>query len=236
VVQAAYDLLRKHYRTEYYFKNLIASSIFVGKHRAARSSAFLDELRIGQAVADCVLINGDGVVYEVKTEYDSPARLLHQLNEYYKAFAVVNVVVHESQRGAYEDALSDSPAGLITVGRRGSLSQARPPVRNDTCLNAKAILDVLRLAEAQQVLRDVCGHLPDVPNGVRYTTYLRLAQQADTRELQFHMQQALKSRALRNGTELLKDKELLPLRAVLTRLDPPLDAQENLRSWLRKDG
>lgn len=231
VVDAAYEVLSERYRSEYFYKNLITSKIFVGRHRAS-NAVLLNEFRVGNAVADCVLINGTGVVYEIKTEFDSPDKLDRQLANYYQAFPLVNVVAHANTAERYLRALEGSSAGLLVVGARGRLSTAKEAESDESSLDTRTMFNALRLAEIELVLRERFGVLPNVPNGIRYSEYLALAKKLPVVEFQRTMQKALKLRAPRGDRALLVESELASLRSVVLQLDPDAVQGENLVNWL----
>lgn len=232
VVEAAYALLASSYRSEYVYKNLIASKIFVGRHRAA-NSAILNEFRVGSAVADSLFVNGHATVYEIKTELDNPDKLKHQLAEYYRAFPLVNVVVHESSLDRYERLLSGTPVGLISVGTRWKLSTVFPAVEHASHLCVRTMVNALRVEEMQCVLTSLGFDLPDVPNGLRFARYLDIALEVGPSRFHDAFRTVLKQRrALSGDLRLHRDPQLFPLRALLAQLDPGPTEGENLYRWL----
>lgn len=232
VVQAAYDVLRHSYRCEYYYRNLITNKIFVGRHRAI-NSVLINELRIRDSIADCVIINGSATVYEIKTELDSPDKLATQLANYYRAFTKVNIVINERDIHRYERPLRETHAGLIAVGIRGHLSTIRPAVEETEKLDIRSMFNILRTQEAESILSRCIGHIPNVPNGLRYSTHLKLAQSIPPQLFQEEMQRALKSRTLKYSRDLMLDPEFVPLRAIIAQLDPDDTERRNLLSWLQ---
>lgn len=234
VVAAAYGTLSAQYRSEYFYKNLIASKIFLGRHRGA-NAVLLNEFRVGESVADCVLVNGKGTVYEIKTEFDSPEKLGRQLSNYYKAFPYVNVVAHASTVERYLRALQGTPAGLFVVGERNRLSQVKPAEMNETAFDTRTILNSLRRGELVQILDAWYGSTPVVPNGVAYETYLSMAAAIPVGEFQKAMQAALKQRPLWARRFLMSNKDLLPLRSIVLQLDPTPSQAESLVQWLESE-
>jgi len=235
VVELAYELLRRSYRSEYFYRNLLTSKVFVGRHRAA-NSVLLNEFRIGDSVADCVLVNGRGAVYEIKTEFDSPEKLQSQLASYYRAFPYATVVAHVDDADRYLRLLEDGPVGLIAVGTRDRLSEVKKAEPKTDEFDTRTMFNALRLSEVSGILQTVFGALPSVPNGLRYTTYLNLAQEMTPLSFQAHMQTALKTRELRNSRALMLAASLTPLRAVVAQLDPDEQQQVRLLSWLDARG
>lgn len=231
VVDAAYEVLCRNYRTEYFYRNLIVNKIFVGRHRAS-NCALIPEFRVHESVADCVLVNGEATVYEIKTEFDSPEKLQRQLASYYRAFTIVNVVAHKRNVERYLTILDASPVGVISVNSRQRLSQARPATKNTTSLDVKTMFDSLRLNEVTAILDRATGGVPDVPNGLRYGAFLDRATEIPPTIFHDEMRRELKGRATQNCRSLMLDRTLLPLSALLAQLDPSDQQQENLYSWL----
>lgn len=235
VVQEAYRLLAHSYRAEYVYKNLIASKVFVGRHRAA-NSIMINEFHVGDAIADAVFLNGAATVYEIKTELDNPDKLEHQLAEYYKAFPLVNVVVHESACERYEKLLDGSPAGIIVVGKRWRLSTRRMAREHFGDLVTRTMVNSLRVAEIEDALRSLGIEVPNVPNGLRYGCYLEIAQRFSAREFHEAFRRGLKSRGRRADANLYREPALFPLRSLLVQLDPSRSEGEKLLKWLSTKG
>lgn len=235
VVSIAYDLMRRSYRSEYFYRNLIASKIFVGRHRAA-NSVLLNEFRISDSVADCVLVNGRGTVYEIKTEFDSPEKLRSQLDNYYRAFPYTTVVAHADDVEKYLRLLHDTPVGLIAVGPRDRLSTIKAAEAKTDAFEIRSMFNALRIGEVRSILEQHFGSLPDFPNGLRYVEYLKLAEQLPPTDFQASMQSALKTRELRNSRGLMLSTSLVPLRALVAQLDPNTKQQDRLLTWLKTRG
>jgi hypothetical protein len=232
VMGAAYGLLSASYRSEYFYKNLIASKVVVGKHRAS-NVVMLSEFRIGSSVADCVFINGSGMVYEIKTEFDSPDKLQRQLANYYRAFPLVNVVAHENSAERYLKVLDGSPAGLLIVGARSRLSVAKAPEFTDEYFDIPTMFNAIRQADVETILTAEFGKLTPVPNGLRYTDRLSLAETMSSTQFQSGMQAALKRRLLKAERDLVINPQSEPLRALLLQINPTPVQGTNLRNWLK---
>lgn len=231
VVSTAYDKMAISYRSEYFYKNLIAKKLFRGKHKCANAT-LLNEFRIGGAIADCVFVNGQGNVYEIKTEFDSPEKLKHQIDSYYKAFPYVNVVTHENSIERYQNVLAGSTVGLLVAKNNGSLSRVKDAEMVDTQFDVRTILNALRQGEVLDILRGWHGSVPKVPNGVLYDVCLELAHKMPVGEFQFAMQQALKRRTLRKHGSWLRNPTLEPLLSVVVQLDPTESQSDSLMQWL----
>lgn len=235
VVEAAYDVLARCYRNEYVYKNLIASKIFVGRHRAA-NSVLLNEFAIGGSVADAMFVNGEATVYEIKTELDNPDKLSGQLADYYRVAPLVNVVVHESAVDRYAEQLQGSPTGLISVGPRWRLTSVKAAAATSKAFCVRTMFNTLRVAEAEATLVSLGAELPNVPNGRRYGSYLEVATRFEAVDFHTAWRVAIKARQLRGDVALHRDPGLFPLRALLAQLDPTSAEGSNLRVWLSTKG
>lgn len=232
VINEGYRMLSASYRSEYFYKNLIASKVVVGRHRAS-NVVMLSEFRIGDSVADCVFINGSGMVYEIKTEFDSPEKLERQLANYFRAFTQVNVVAHEGAAERYLRILKGTPAGLLIVGARSRLSTAKVAEQTRAYLDIQTMFNALRQADVERALTETFGKLPPVPNGLRYAERLSLAQTMSPMDFQTAMQSALKRRVLRADRTIVTGSLTEPLRALLFQINPTSDQMSNLLTWLQ---
>ncbi|HST49314.1 sce7726 family protein [Jatrophihabitans sp.] len=235
VLEAAYASMTANYRSEYVYRNLITNRIFLGRHRASSGTAFLNEFRVGASVADCVLVNGHATVYEIKTELDRPGpRLQSQLDSYYRAFPLVNVVVHEAHVPRYVDALEGTAVGVLSVGRRWRLSVVRPAIERMDEFDTKVLFNLLRAGEVEQALHAWFGEIPDVPNGIRYREHFTLAQRIPPLRFQSLVHGQLRMRGYRGHPAAILSPRLKPLRALLVQLQPNVAQYRYLLDWLER--
>lgn len=160
-INIAYKQLSKHYRNEYYYKNALLNRRLLGVH-SINTAVALAELPVGKSIADFVLLNGDAVVYEIKTELDDFSRLQDQLQDYYKAFKNVYVVTAESKIDHLKGILADSPAGIIALRKNGSLSH---PIKE--CQSYSKLLEhitLFKLLRKQEYLRITEELFDGIPN------------------------------------------------------------------------
>lgn len=64
-ISEIYHFMNYEYRNEYYYKNTILNQLLIKKHDLYNTAA-LTELPIGDSKADFIMINGRGVVYEIR--------------------------------------------------------------------------------------------------------------------------------------------------------------------------
>jgi len=105
-ISRIYHYMNVSYRNEYFFKNTILNQLLIKKHDLYNTVA-LTELPIADSKADFIMINGRGIVYEIKTDLDNFNRLESQISDYYKAFKYVNVVVGNKQYDKIKEHIFD---------------------------------------------------------------------------------------------------------------------------------
>jgi hypothetical protein len=138
-----YHFLFKNYRNEYIYKNIIANKILLGKH-SLNTSQMLTEFRVGRSKADVVLLNGASTVYEIKSQYDSFARLEKQMRAYFEIFDYINVITSSSQVKKLDSILPDK-AGILVLTNRNTISTIREAKSNRENINPDILFDSLVL-------------------------------------------------------------------------------------------
>ena len=160
-INMAYKQLAKHYRNEYYYKNALLNRRLLGVH-SINTAVALSELSVGKSIADFVLLNGDAVVYEIKTELDDFSRLDDQLQDYFKAFKNVYVVTAESKTAQLKRVLGDSSVGIIALRRNGSLSR---PIKMAQSYSGKLdYTSLFKLLRKQEYLNITEKYFSGIPN------------------------------------------------------------------------
>ena len=167
VLEAIYDLLVRHYRCEYVYKNSIAKNILVGRHRLA-GSTMATELRCDTSKADFVILNGTSTVYEIKTELDNLDRLPGQLQSYRRMFDKIMVVAPHNLAQELVEGL-DGDIGVLAMTARGTLRQLRPSKSHLDGCDPGCIFDSLRKSEYIPIVERHFGRLPSLPNTQHYS-------------------------------------------------------------------
>ena len=167
LLNGAFRILRLRRPVEYVFKSCLLKRLLLGPRRASTTACYF-ELPVGTARADMVLVNGQADVFEVKSRYDSPARLHAQLREYHRCFALVTVVTEEPLVRAYQSRLPEH-VGLSALTRRGSISPKRDPSPYHERLDHFELFRVLRQAERHSIAETCLGLSPlQIHPAVRY--------------------------------------------------------------------
>ena len=160
-ISEVYQYLRKKYQNEYYYKNTLLNKLLHGLH-SPHTTAALTEVPIANSKADFILINGKAVVYEIKTALDNFDRLDGQIEDYYKAFSRVVVVIPEENYDDVQQKLKDSPVGICLLTKKGTLSIRKEPVEYRSMLSKPIMFKILRKYEYEQILLKYFNLLPDV--------------------------------------------------------------------------
>ena len=195
-----FRFLFKNYRNEYIYKNALAEKILLGKH-SLNTSFMLSEFRAGNCKADSVILNGSSTVYEIKSTYDSVARLERQLTAYHKTFDRINVITSDDQLAKVEQVINDS-VGSMVLSDRYTISAVREPVSQKACIDPSVIFDSLRKSEYTAIIKAQFGSVPDVPNTRIYAECKRLFVELDPRIAHDEMVRVLKKRG---NCRLLRD-------------------------------
>lgn len=157
---------RRAYRHEYVYKNALTQKVLLGTH-SLKSATMLTEFRVGECKADVVILNGTSVVYEIKSERDSLARLERQLAAYLQVFDLVNVLVGANHLEATHAAVPEE-VGLLVLSERFQLSTVRDASSNLDRLVPTKIFETLQRREAELVLQKCRRAVPKLPNTQMY--------------------------------------------------------------------
>jgi len=153
-----YSILEKYYQNEYVLKNSFLTEWLVKELGESISKVF-SEYRVGDAIADLAMFNGNSKVFEIKTEYDNDSRLKLQLENYQKLFNQIFIIIPVTKLHLYEK--YDSSIGIITYKR--SQTQKFLLYRNaidNAEIDAETIMRVLHTNEYKAIVNSYFGKLP----------------------------------------------------------------------------
>lgn len=196
-----YVYLGEEQRNEYYYMNTLLNKLLVGIHNVNTTTAF-SQMRIGQHIADFVMINGEGRVYEIKSDLDNFDRLYDQLKDYFKAFSKVSVLstLHEYERVAsLLDRLGDmgDAVGIYLMNDNDTYFNRinrREPKQFNANLDYSCIFKLLRKQEYENVLTTYFGEIPLVAPVFHFRACLEQFQQIPILEAQSLAFEELKKR------------------------------------------
>ncbi len=194
-ISEIYHFMDCEYRNEYFYKNTILNQLLIKKHDLYNTAA-LTELPISASKADFIMINGRGVVYEIKTDLDNLHRLGNQINDYYKVFSYVYVVVGNKQLSHVKEFLKDQKVGIYELTSSGKLICRKKALYNKENLSYEAMFQVLRKAEFESILLQHFHKLPEVNSFQYYRECQKWLESINIITLQKDVMKCLKARTL----------------------------------------
>lgn len=165
ILDDAFEALRATRRSEYVYKNDVVSRLVFGRHKPTSAAAAL-EFGVGSSKADVVVVNGTTTVYEIKTDYDSFARLDSQQRDYAEFAEHVYVVVSPQRGQAALDAVPHH-VGVIALSRSGRMSTVRSAEGGLERIKPTRLFQALRSGERAAVLEAEGQHHDGSTVGMR---------------------------------------------------------------------
>jgi len=205
IIQHSYDHLLINYRHEYLYKTALLNS-YVLQHYSLADTVLLNEFKIGNSKADCVLVNGTNKVFEIKTELDSPERLNSQLSDYYKAFSEVYVVIYHASTDKYLQLLN-SNVGIMTF-RDNRVEIFREATPDQSRLEAAAMMKALRKDEYLNIIKRMSGNVPPVPPIHLFKVCLQIISDYAVDEVQAEFLKVIKQRINHQTNEYISAEEI----------------------------
>lgn len=184
IISEVYNYLGRSNRNEYYYMNTLLNKLLVGIHNVNTTTA-LSQVRICNHIADFVMINGEGKVYEIKSDLDNFERLNDQLFDYFKAFSKVSVLASEHERDHVErvlDRLGDlgDSVGIYVLSEDDKIfskARSREPKEFNELLDHRCIFTLLRKREYENILLSYFGEIPQVAPVFYFKECLRMFRQ-----------------------------------------------------------
>ena len=220
-------------RDDYVFRSALTQKLVLGRH-SLRTTAVMHELRVGSSKVDMVVVNGGSTAFEIKSDRDTLARLLRQIEDYRRAFTSV-VVVASAPNAAVAEGMLPPNVGVMSLSDRYTLRTLRPAVPDSSHLSSVAMIDVLRRHEAVAVVRAL-GVEPPVLANTQVRSYLtECAKSLSAREVHAAMVNVL--RRTRSQSELAEELLGFPpsLRAAMLSLGLSNDDRHRLAQALDRD-
>lgn len=168
LISEIYAHLGKQQRNEYYYMNTLLNKLLDGIHNVNTTTAF-SQIHIGHSIADFVMINGEGRVYEIKSDLDNFDRLSDQLSDYYRAFSKVSVLASIYELEKVKQVLSafgdmGDAVGIYVLSEQNTIfnkERSREPVEFNDMLDHTNIFKLLRKREYENVLLRYFGRVPE---------------------------------------------------------------------------
>lgn len=222
--------LASNRRSEYVYKNTIANKVLFGKH-SPRTTALLQEFRVGRSKIDSVVVNGKVQAYEIKTELDSPSKLPKQISDYRQVFPLISVVTHSSVSSRYESLFAGTSIGVMALTRAGTFSTRKEAVPDYSQLSSESMMRSLRKSEYSALVAEAFGSVPDVPNTLFFRACLDRVGGIPIDAMFELWADQLRKRKLRSPEEL-SSEEVRPIRHVCAEVNPDRSGVARLQEWL----
>lgn len=231
VIRNLYSIMNENYRFEYLYKNNLFNKLV--EQKKLSETIVLNELRVGSSIADTVFVNGEPVLYEIKTELDNPQKLFSQLKDYEKAFAKIYIVTHESIYYKYYQAIKASKVGLMYVSTDNNLIVKKQVEDNFENLDHQILFKLLRKGEFTSLIENYFGNIPAVPNTIFFRTCLEMVKQIPIQQFYTLVFSELKKRKKLKNDFLQSNKTPKELRYICYTLDFDKNNYQSLYRFLR---
>ena len=164
-----YMCLGQENRNEYYYMNTLLNRLLVGIHSVNTTTA-LSQVHIGRHIADFVMLNGEGKVYEIKSDLDNFDRLYDQLSDYFTAFSKVAVLASVYEYEKLQRVLSDfgemgDAVGIYVLSEDDTIFspiRSKEPKQFHENLDHINMFKLLRKCEYENIIQKHFGELPEV--------------------------------------------------------------------------
>ena len=191
-LSSAYTYLKSEYRCEYVYMNEIANQLLL-KFHDDNSATFLKELFSDKSIADIVIINGNTVAYEIKTELDNFERLAGQIDSYLNLYDKTYLVTHKE---ALKPTLLRIPGeiGVIIFEEDGKLTTVKEAACCVNRFDPKKAVFTLRQSELNKAYKKYEGCLPVMGTAVVHSYLIEWFTGLDQGSAHTIFAESLKSR------------------------------------------
>lgn len=228
-----YNELLESYRSEYVYKNVLINKKLIKKY-SLKSTIALNEFKIGNSIADFVLLNGKARVFEIKTELDGLDKLEKQISDYYSFATEVYIVTSSKHIEKLIELYKETNVGIIELTQKNSLKEIKPALTKIDLLDHSSIFKSLRKNEYINVLEANSFQIPKVPNTLIFKECFNLSKDIDIVDFQKSAIKVLKKRNIKNP-DLLKDNRIPNyLKHICYSLNLSKPEYEELNSFLNK--
>lgn len=190
--ETVYDYLMYNYRCEYIYKNEIANQILLRYHKN-NSATLLKEVMSYNSIADIVIINGNTVAYEIKSELDSFDRLEGQMKAYQMLYDSLYVVTYSGALDVLTPKL-DPEIGIIILDEKGKLKTVRKAAVSTVRFSPEKAVLTLRQSELLKAYEKHEGKFPKMGTALVFNFCINWYSQLDKEKAHRIFRESLKSR------------------------------------------
>lgn len=197
-----YSWLKKGYQCEYFYKNEVISQYII-KKLGTKNSIIFNEFRVGESIVDLAMFNGESKAFEIKTDFDSPKRLLKQLDSYRRIFNKVYLIVSYERLPQYLNIIPDC-IGVLSLGIKGNRVIINTIREAETSMNldCEILIRCLRTKEYRNIVQEFY-QIPLTEDGDIYKKCLKALESIPKQILNHLFITELKKR--KSLTNLLSD-------------------------------
>lgn len=232
LIQKAYSIISDKYRIEYFYKNTILNSLLTQSQFVQDSVVVFNEFKINKSIADVVYINGTNRAYEIKTELDTPERMVGQIADYKKMFSEINIVTHESLYSRYNNILDNDEIGIYVLDEQLKIVNKKMALIDNSKLDVEVMLKTLRKKEIISLIYDITSIHIQISNMYFFDECLLLLKDYDILEVQKLVFKYLKQRGIREKDMLLNPETINELKYICLSLSFSKKEYETLYSFL----
>lgn len=232
IVEFLYEQLEKHYRNEYIYKNALLNEKLLKKY-SLNTITVLNEFKIGNSIADFVLLNGEARIFEIKTDLDGFEKLEKQIEDYQKFANKVFVVASSKNANKLVEKYAESCIGVVALTEDNKLKTVKYAVNFTDNFDRTVIFKTLRQNEYLEIIKDYFGEIPRVPNTQIFKECLNLAEEIEICKFQNLAFTKLKRRNLKCPELLKSDDTPKELKHICYTLNLSRTEYENLYKFLR---
>jgi len=195
VLRKIYKILERHYPNEYILKNEFLNQ-WLKKELGNENSIIFNEFRIGRAIADLAMFNGNSKVFEIKTILDKEYRLSNQLQEYKKIFNEVYIVVPSTHLSKYIN--YDNTIGVITYESNSKKFELIQKPKRNYDIEVNVLMEVLHTKEYLEITNDYYQEPSKMNAFNQFEICKKLISQIPKEELNRMFLKTMKNRNINN--------------------------------------
>lgn len=233
VLERLYFELQKDYRSEYFYKNSLFNKYLLKQYSLATTSVF-NEFKIGNSIADFVLLNGSARIFEIKTDLDGLDKLQKQVNDYRLFADLVYIVTSSKYISKLLLDYSNSTIGVIEFTQRNTFKEHKKAESNAAFFDHLQIFKTLRKVEYLDIVHNYFGYIPNVPNTKIFKVCLELVSSIDIVEFQKMAFNKLKKRKIKCPDLLESENTPFELKQICYTLDFSEQEYNSLYTFLHK--
>ncbi len=196
LIKLLYNELQNNYKSEYIYKNTLLNKLLLGRY-SLNTTTVINEFKIGNSIADFILINGELKVFEIKTEFDNLDKLDKQIFDYRQFADRIYVVSCSKHIDKLISIYDESDIGIIEYTYNNTLKEIIIAKENKSFFDHTVIFKTLRKQEYLNIILNYFGFIPDVPNTRIFTESLAMVKSIKVEVFQELAYTMLKGRKLR---------------------------------------